>query len=259
MARSRWCNDGRDVLYFPGIVAWCAWIKHKMAFLCGSCFFFFWIRNVLTIIQVFSESAFTWLYNIVHLNCSALLPKVCFYCYFFSKQSFKPSRLTTFICNTSNEFNPLKHESNLEISYLILIDNQQVRLLSWEYLFFFFHTFNAFFFPVELGLPASDDDAMAGDQLSRSAGSGLFAFHSIINHSCSPNAQVSFPRSDALLEIVATSAIEPNEELTIDYLGVTGMPNKTDRLAHLKYELNFFCDFFFLFLPPFQTHVWMDL
>lgn len=34
----------------------------------------------------------------------------------------------------------------------------------------------------ELGLPASESDPMAGDQLTRSAGNGLFALHSTVNH-----------------------------------------------------------------------------
>ena len=57
--------------------------------------------------------------------------------------------------------------------------------------------------------------------------------------SCAPNCQVTFPRSDALLEIVATGPVGADEEITIDYLGVHNTTDRDKRMTHLKYAAHY--------------------
>ena len=51
-----------------------------------------------------------------------------------------------------------------------------------------------------------------------SEGSGLFELQSMINHSCYPNAEVSFPFNNHTLVVRALRRIEPGEEIFISYI-----------------------------------------
>lgn len=49
-------------------------------------------------------------------------------------------------------------------------------------------------------------------------GSGLYIMQSKINHSCSPNAEITFPKGNHTLEIRAVKDINAGEEICISYL-----------------------------------------
>lgn len=72
--------------------------------------------------------------------------------------------------------------------------------------------------------------------------------------SCAPNCQVTFPRSDALLEIVATGPVGADEEITIDYLGVHNTTDRDKRMTHLKYAAHYATA-----MLTVQANVWLDL
>lgn len=48
-------------------------------------------------------------------------------------------------------------------------------------------------------------------------GSGLYSLQSKINHSCSPNAEIRFPFSNHILQVVALRTIQEDEEICISY------------------------------------------
>ncbi|GFO21323.1 SET and MYND domain-containing protein 5 [Plakobranchus ocellatus] len=50
-------------------------------------------------------------------------------------------------------------------------------------------------------------------------GSGLYQLQSAANHSCVPNAEITFQHGDHTLTLVALENIGPEEEITISYLG----------------------------------------
>ncbi|XP_013385788.1 SET and MYND domain-containing protein 5-like, partial [Lingula anatina] len=49
-------------------------------------------------------------------------------------------------------------------------------------------------------------------------GSGLYTFQSACNHSCQPNAEVTFPHNNFTLQMVAVQDIKAGEEICISYL-----------------------------------------
>ncbi|XP_064631113.1 histone-lysine N-trimethyltransferase SMYD5-like [Lineus longissimus] len=49
-------------------------------------------------------------------------------------------------------------------------------------------------------------------------GSGLYALQSTCNHSCVPNAEVTFPHNNHVLEMIATQDIKAGQEICICYL-----------------------------------------
>ena len=49
-------------------------------------------------------------------------------------------------------------------------------------------------------------------------GSGLYALQSTCNHSCEPNAEVTFPYSNSTLAVKATKSIKSGEEIFISYV-----------------------------------------
>lgn len=49
-------------------------------------------------------------------------------------------------------------------------------------------------------------------------GSGLYNLQRCVNHSCEPNAKISFPFGNSTLQLVATRDILPGEEICISYL-----------------------------------------
>ncbi|EEB11309.1 SET and MYND domain-containing protein, putative [Pediculus humanus corporis] len=61
-----------------------------------------------------------------------------------------------------------------------------------------------------------------GDFLNNE-GSGLYELQSTINHSCSPNAEVTFPHSNYQLAVVATDNINPGDEICISYLDMCSL------------------------------------
>ncbi|XP_002735533.1 protein-lysine N-trimethyltransferase SMYD5-like [Saccoglossus kowalevskii] len=50
-------------------------------------------------------------------------------------------------------------------------------------------------------------------------GSALYSLQSCCNHSCVPNAEVTFPDNDAAVSVMALQDIQENEEICISYLG----------------------------------------
>ncbi|KAF2367022.1 SET domain [Trinorchestia longiramus] len=60
-------------------------------------------------------------------------------------------------------------------------------------------------------------DSTVGSFLN-TEGSGLYRLQSRINHSCRPNANVSFPHNCHRLQVTALRNIEPGEQLFISYL-----------------------------------------
>lgn len=61
-------------------------------------------------------------------------------------------------------------------------------------------------------------DEVTGLPFLNNEGSGLYRLQSGINHSCVPNAQVTFPNNNNRLVLQALQNIEPGDEITICYL-----------------------------------------
>jgi len=61
-------------------------------------------------------------------------------------------------------------------------------------------------------------DKVSG-QFLNCEGSGLYALQSSCNHSCEPNAEVTFPYNNSTLALKALHSIQPGEEIVICYLG----------------------------------------
>lgn len=61
-------------------------------------------------------------------------------------------------------------------------------------------------------------DEVTGLTFLNNEGSGLYRLQSGVNHSCEPNAQVTFPNNNNRLVLQALRNIEPGEEITICYL-----------------------------------------
>lgn len=55
-------------------------------------------------------------------------------------------------------------------------------------------------------------------QFLNNEGSGLYLTQSKINHSCNPNAEVRFPYSNNILQVVTLRDINPGDEICISYL-----------------------------------------
>lgn len=61
-------------------------------------------------------------------------------------------------------------------------------------------------------------DRVSG-QFLNCEGSGLYSLQSSCNHSCEPNAEVTFPYNNSTLALKALCSIQPEEEIVICYLG----------------------------------------
>ncbi|XP_067036789.1 histone-lysine N-trimethyltransferase SMYD5-like [Acropora muricata] len=61
-------------------------------------------------------------------------------------------------------------------------------------------------------------DRVSG-QFLNCEGSGLYSLQSSCNHSCEPNAEVTFPYNNSTLALKALCSIQPGEEIVICYLG----------------------------------------
>lgn len=74
-------------------------------------------------------------------------------------------------------------------------------------------------------------------------GSGLYLTQSKINHSCSPNAEITFPNGNHVVEIVAIRDIRANEEICISYLDVCQLTrSRYSRQKYLKENYIFKCE-----------------
>ncbi|XP_066925245.1 histone-lysine N-trimethyltransferase SMYD5-like [Clytia hemisphaerica] len=63
-----------------------------------------------------------------------------------------------------------------------------------------------------------DNISEVSGQFLNCEGSGLFKVQSRSNHSCEPNAEVTFPNNNSTLVLVALQNIQPGEEICICYL-----------------------------------------
>ncbi|KAM7431582.1 SET and MYND domain-containing protein 5 [Porites harrisoni] len=75
-------------------------------------------------------------------------------------------------------------------------------------------------------------DRVSG-QFLNCEGSGLYALQSSCNHSCEPNAEVTFPFNNSTLVLKALHSIQPGEEIVICYLGECDR----DRSRHSRQRL----------------------
>jgi hypothetical protein len=74
-------------------------------------------------------------------------------------------------------------------------------------------------------------------------GSGLFSTQSKINHSCNPNAEIRFPESNAILQVVALRGIKANEEISISYLDECQLSrSRHSRQKYLQENYLFECE-----------------
>ncbi|KAK1904613.1 SET and MYND domain containing protein 5, partial [Dissostichus eleginoides] len=76
-----------------------------------------------------------------------------------------------------------------------------------------------------------DIEKETGDFLN-CEGSGLFLLQSSCNHSCTPNAEASFPDNNFLLQLSALSDVNPGEEICISYLDCC----QRDRSRHSRHK-----------------------
>ncbi|XP_059173107.1 histone-lysine N-trimethyltransferase SMYD5-like [Physella acuta] len=84
-------------------------------------------------------------------------------------------------------------------------------------------------------------DEVSGEFLD-CEGSGLYHLQSSCNHSCVPNAEITFPNGDHTLVMVALRDIAPEEEITISYLGCCDLErSRHSRQKVLKENYLFKC------------------
>lgn len=84
----------------------------------------------------------------------------------------------------------------------------------------------------------------APDETPSSLGMGLFKFHSCLNHSCQPNAQVVGGlriTTDAKIQVVALDTINPGEEVVISYIDDPQTKPKSIRQKELEGGYLFTC------------------
>ncbi|XP_076469749.1 protein-lysine N-trimethyltransferase SMYD5-like [Babylonia areolata] len=85
-------------------------------------------------------------------------------------------------------------------------------------------------------------EKVSGDFLN-SEGSGLYEKQSACNHSCRPNAEVSFLDKDHTLTLTALTDIQPGEEICISYLGPCYLERgRYSRQKELMDNYLFVCD-----------------
>lgn len=69
-------------------------------------------------------------------------------------------------------------------------------------------------------------------------GSGLYLSQSKINHSCEPNAEVTFPCDNSTLVLRAKEDIKPNDEICFSYIEECELErSRHSRHKSLKYLL----------------------
>lgn len=79
-------------------------------------------------------------------------------------------------------------------------------------------------------------DEVTGLQFLNNEGSALYVTQSKINHSCIPNAVITFPSSDHTLSLMALSDIKAGDEITISYLDECAV----DRSRHSRQKVGAF-------------------
>jgi len=82
------------------------------------------------------------------------------------------------------------------------------------------------------------------DEVPHSAGTGLFAIHSSLNHSCRPNAEVVGGLrhvKDAQIQVVALKSIKKGDEITISYIDDLKHRDREDRHKELNGGYLFEC------------------
>lgn len=80
-------------------------------------------------------------------------------------------------------------------------------------------------------------------QFLNNEGSGLYSLQSKINHSCSPNAEIRFPHSNHILQVVALKPINKDEEICISYLDECVLErSRYSRQKYLQENYLFLCE-----------------
>lgn len=80
-------------------------------------------------------------------------------------------------------------------------------------------------------------------QFLNNEGSGLYLTQSKINHSCNPNAEIRFPFSNNVLQVVALRDISENEEICISYLDECQLNrSRHSRQKYLEENYLFSCE-----------------
>jgi len=92
-----------------------------------------------------------------------------------------------------------------------------------------------------------DEDGMeiecTQDAFLNCEGSGLYVTQSAANHSCIPNAQISFPYNNSVLRFTATRDIPAHQEVFISYLDECMMGrSRHSRQKYLRENYLFICD-----------------
>lgn len=77
-------------------------------------------------------------------------------------------------------------------------------------------------------------DEVTGLQFLNNEGSALYVTQSKINHSCVPNAVITFPTSDHTLSLLALSDIKAGDEITISYIDECSV----DRSRHSRQKVS---------------------
>lgn len=73
-------------------------------------------------------------------------------------------------------------------------------------------------------------------------GSGLYRLERCINHSCVPNAEITFPQGDFTLTLVTKTTISPGEEICISYIDDCQLErSRHSRNKHLREYYLFEC------------------
>lgn len=80
-------------------------------------------------------------------------------------------------------------------------------------------------------------------QFLNNEGSGLYVTQSKINHSCNPNAEIRFPFSNNILQVVALRDIKAGEEICISYLDECQINrSRHSRQKYLQENYLFLCE-----------------
>lgn len=80
-------------------------------------------------------------------------------------------------------------------------------------------------------------------QFLNNEGSGLYVSQSKINHSCRPNAEIRFPYSNNVLQVVALREINADEEICISYLDECQLNrSRHSRQKYLQENYLFLCE-----------------
>ena len=85
-------------------------------------------------------------------------------------------------------------------------------------------------------------DQKSGLQFINNEGSGLYATSFHIRHSCDPNSELCFPHNNHVLQVKATTSIEPGEEITVCYLDeCMQSSSRHTRVKYLQENYSFTC------------------